>query len=145
MATSTTNPIFTGSSQFSSDFQQVISRAVSMASLPMQQVQNDVNSLQTQSTELGTLNTQFSAIQQALTSLDSALGAGSYTASVGDKTIASATLSGTPYTGTYSIEVDNTGAYATSMSSDGLSTVTDPNASNLSDSTNYKLTVGTSS
>jgi len=143
MATST-SAIFTGSSQFSSDFQQVITRAVSIASLPMQQVQNDLTGLQTQSSELSTLNGKFTALGSALQSLDSALGTGSYSASVSDTSVASAALSGTPYTGTYQIEVGNPGAYATSMSSDGLTTVADPTAAGISDATSYSLAVGTS-
>jgi flagellar hook-associated protein 2 len=142
MPTTSTSGIFTGSSQFSSDFQQVISRAVSFASLPLQQAQNEVNSLQAQSTELGTLNSRFTAMESVLRSLDSAAGTGSYSATVSDKTIASAALTGTPYAGTYTIEVDSTGAYATSLSSDGLPAVTDPDAGSMSDAANYTLTAG---
>jgi flagellar hook-associated protein 2 len=139
---STTNPIFTGSSQFSSDFQQVIQRAVSLASLPMQQVQNNVTDLQNQSSELSTLNSRFSDLESAIQALDSAAGSGSFSASVSNSGIASATVSGTPYAGSYSLEVDNVGSYSTSMSSDGLATVTDPTAGSLSDATRYSLSVG---
>lgn len=138
--------IFTGSSQFSSDFQDVISRAVQFASLPMQQMQNDVTNLQSQSTELSTLGSDFSALQSAVTSLDSALGLGSYAASAtpsaSGATIASVAVSGTPSQGSYTLEVDGTGSYASAMSNDGTS-VADPTQSSISDASTYTLSVGT--
>ena len=138
--------IFTGSSQFSSDFQNVINRAVQFASLPMQQMQNDVTSLQAQSTELNTLGSKFSALQSSVMSLASALGLGSYTASATPSatggTIASVALSGTPSQGTYTLEVDGTGSYPTAMSIAGTS-VSDPTLSSISDASTYTLTVGT--
>lgn len=138
--------IFTGSSQFSTDFQQVIQRAVQYASLPMQQMQNDVASLQSQSTELTTLGGKFSSLQTAISDVESALGTGSYTAnatsSVSGANVASVALSGTPYVGTYTLEVDTTGSYASAMSNDGTS-VTDPTVSSISDATTFTLAVGT--
>lgn len=138
--------IFTGSSQFSSDFANVINRAVQFASLPMQQMQNDVSSLQSQSTELSTLGSKFSALQSAVVSLGSALGLGSYAASAtpsaGGDTIATVALSGTPNPGTYTLEVDGTGSNATALSNAGTS-VTDPTLSSISDASTYTLTVGT--
>ena len=144
---SSTSAIFTGSSQFSSSFQTVIQNAVQLASLPMEQVQNDVSSLQSQSTELSTLNTDFGTLQTAIGNLDSALGLSSYsasaTSSVSGTSVASVALSGTPGVGTYSLEVDGVGSYATAMSS-GAS-VADPTKSSISDATKYTLTVGTTS
>ena len=43
---------FSGSSTYSSSFQQVLTRAVDLASLPMQQVQNDVSDLQSKQSAL---------------------------------------------------------------------------------------------
>lgn len=141
---SSSSAIFTGSSQFSSDFQQVISRAVSFASLPMQQMQSEVTTLQAQSTELNTLSSDFSTLQSSLASLNSALGLSSYAATSSSNTVATASLSGTPSAGTYTVEVDGLGTYASAMSSDGLTTVTDPTVTGLSDATSYTLTIGTS-
>ncbi len=142
---SSSSAIFTGSSQFSSDFQQVISRAVSFASLPMQQMQSEVTTLQAQSTELNTLSGDFSALQSSLTTLNSALGLSSYAASSSSTGVATASLSGTPSAGSYTVEVDSLGTQASAMSSDGLTTVSDPSVTGLSDATTYTLTVGTSS
>src|SRR5690242_18626583 len=98
MASST---IFTGSSQFSADFQNLVDRAVAIASLPKQQKQADLKSLQSQSTELSSLGTAFAGLQSALSGLESALGAGSFGSSVTDGDIAGITLTGTPLPGTF--------------------------------------------
>ena len=137
--------IFTGNSQFASSFQQVISNAVSMAALPMQQMQSEVSTLTSQSSELTTLNSDFAALQSSVSNLGSALGLSSYVASSSVNTVATASLSGTPAPGSYTVEVDTLGTYASAMSSDSLPVVTDPTQSGISNATSYKLTVGTAS
>ncbi len=142
---SATSAIFTGNSQFSGDFQQEISRAVSFASLPMQEMQSEVTTLTSQSTELTTLGSDFSSLQSSISTLDSALGLSSYSASSSVNTVATASLSGSPSAGTYTVEVDSLGAYASAMSSDTVAQsnlVTDPTQSGISDATAYTLTVG---
>ncbi len=142
---SSVSGIFTGNSQFSTSFQQVISRAVSFASLPMQQMQSEVATLQAQSSELNTLNGDFSNLQSSIATLNNALSLGSYTAVSSNTAVATASLSGTPAAGTYTVEVDTMGAHASAMSSDGLTTVTDPSVSGISDATSYTLSVGDNS
>ncbi len=142
---SSASAIFTGNSQFATSFQQSIQRAVSFASLPMQQTQSEVAKLQAQSGELGTLSGDFTSLQSAITDLNGALGLISYDASSSADGVASATLSGTPAAGIYTVEVDQLGSYASAMSSDGLSTVADPALSGLSDATEYTLTIGQAS
>ncbi len=139
MATTTA---FTGNSQFSTDFQSVVARTVAIASLPLTQKQNDVKVLQLQSVEVNSLTTSFSALQSAIDALGSSLGSGSFGASVTDGDVVTANLTGTPLPGTFSVEVIDLGAYATSMSADSLTKVADPSASNLSDAHNFTLTVG---
>jgi flagellar hook-associated protein 2 len=142
--TGSTNALFTGSSQFSSDFQQVIQRAVAFASLPMQQMQNQLGTLQSQQSELGVLNTQFSRVQSAIQAIESAAGAGLFSASVDDNSVASVSLSGTVGVGTISLDVLDPGGYASAMSADQLPAVADPNSGNLTDAASLTLTVGTS-
>jgi flagellar hook-associated protein 2 len=48
--------VFTGISSFSSDFQTVLTRAVSIASLPLKRLQNDESDILTKKTVLGSLN-----------------------------------------------------------------------------------------
>jgi len=139
----TTNAIFTGSSQFSAQLQQVVAQAVSVASLPMQAMQTDVTNLQSQSSELGTLNGDLGSLQTAIATLNSALGQGSFATSSSTPAVASTALTGTPAAGSISVEVDDPGAYASAMSSDGLPTVADPTKSSVSTAATYTLTVGT--
>jgi flagellar hook-associated protein 2 len=150
-STSSTNALFTGSSQFSSSLQAAITRAVSFASLPLEQMQSELTTLQSQQSEAQTLNTDFANVQSAVSAVESAItGTSAFSASVSNtgssasssSPVASVSLTGTPSAGTYSIDVTGTGAYANSMSDDGLTTVADPTSGNISDASNYTLTVG---
>jgi flagellar hook-associated protein 2 len=145
-ATSSSSALFTGSSLFSNDLQQVVQRAVAFASLPMQQMQNDLTSLQSQQSAASTLSTDFTALQSAVTGIESAIsGAAAYTVSVGTTAVASAAIAAGAMPGTYSLNVIGTGRFATSMSSDGLPAVTDPGETSISDAGSYTLSVGTKS
>jgi flagellar hook-associated protein 2 len=140
---SSANAIFTGSSQFSNDFQQVIQRAVAFASLPMHQMQNDVAALQSQASEFNTLKSNFSSLQSAVSGLNTSVGLASFNGSVSTPAVASVSLSGSPTVGSYSLEVISAGSKAGAMSNDGLPTVSEPSKANLSDATVFTLTVGT--
>ena len=145
-STSSTNALFTGSSQFSSDLEGVIQRAVSEALAPLDQMQTDLTRLQSEQTAANTLNTDFAGLQSAVSAVESALtGTSAYQGTVSSSTVASVALSGTPMPGSYSVHVTSMGAYATSTSNDGLPTVSDPNSGNISDATSYTLTVGNNS
>jgi len=145
-STSSTNALFTGSSQFSSDLEGVIQRAVSEALAPLDQMQTDLTRLQSEQTAANTLNTDFAGLQSAVSAVESALtGTSAYQGTVSSSTVASVALSGTPMPGSYSVHVTSMGAYATSTSNDGLTTVSDPNSGNISDATSYTLTVGNNS
>ena len=104
-----------------------------------------MSTLTAQSSELSALNTDFASLQSSIANLGNALGLNSYTTSSSANTVATASLSGTPAAGTYTVEVDALGTYASAMSSDGLPTVTDPTQSGISSATAYRLTVGTES
>ncbi|MEO8597958.1 MAG: flagellar filament capping protein FliD [Candidatus Solibacter sp.] len=111
----TSSTLFTGSSQFAADFQNSITRAVGMASLPITQMKRDVISLQGQSDALGTINTQFTALQTALAGITQAMSGASFQADVSDSSLVSATLGNGAMEGTYSVDVQKVGAYAMSM------------------------------
>src|SRR5579872_1111339 len=137
--------IFTGSSQFSTQFQAIIQQAVQTASQPIQQLQSDITTLQSQSSELNTLGGDFNNLQSSLQTLENALGTSSYSASasssVSGVTVASVALSGTPGLGTYTLAVDSLGSQASALSDSAVS-VTDPTKSNISNATTYTLSVG---
>src|SRR5690242_6201363 len=58
--------VFTGVSQYSTDFQSILSRAVQLASLPAQQLQNQQTDLHTQE---GLLNSLSSAVSDMTSSI----------------------------------------------------------------------------
>jgi flagellar hook-associated protein 2 len=138
---STPAPItFNGSSTYSSAFQQVITRAVSIASLPLQSLQNSVSNLTSQQSELTTIGTDFSALQNAVQALGSAAG-GSATAQVSDTSALTATATAGALPGTYTIQVDDPGSSTATLSEAGLTTVTDPSSENISASSTFTLTL----
>ena len=70
-SSSTSNPtgIFTGTSAYSQDFQNVITRAVAIASLPITLLTNQQTTLTNQSNELSTIDSKFTALQTAIRGL----------------------------------------------------------------------------
>jgi flagellar hook-associated protein 2 len=142
-ATGGASSLFTGTSQFSSDLQNAITREVSLASLPLQQMQNDLTTLQSQSAEVTTLATDFTNLQAAISQVAAAIGPNAYSASVSNSSVASVALSGTPQAGSFSITVGSMGSYSSAMSDDSLPTVSDPTTGDISDATSFTLQVGT--
>src|SRR5260370_25445039 len=72
------NTSFKGASTYSSDFQNVISRAVAIASLPLNLLTTQQTALTNQSKELTALDTKFAALQTAVQKVDTALGGSSF-------------------------------------------------------------------
>ena len=138
---SSSSTIFTGSSRYSSDFQQVIERAVSIASLPLSILKNQESAMNDQSTALTGLQTKFTALQKSLTDLATSGGASSYSATSSDSTVATATVTGSALAGEYTIDVLNPGSYAVTLSKEGLTTVTDPSTGNIASGTSFTLSI----
>lgn len=142
MSTSGTSAAaFTGTSAFSSDLSAVVSRAISFASLPLQQLQNQQTSLQSQQTELTSVTSDFQSLQAALDSINNSAGAAAYSAAVDDPSVATASISAGVLAGSYSLNVINTGSLTNTLSSDSLATVTNPATTNIDSATAYSLTV----
>jgi flagellar hook-associated protein 2 len=131
---------FTGSSTYSADFQNVLNRAVQLASLPMQAMQSTLTDLTNQESTLAGLSANFSALQTALQAVGTAT-QGSATAQASDPSAVSATASSGALNGTYTIQVGSVGSSTTALSDSGLTTVTDPTTGNISSSTTFTLTV----
>ena len=131
---------FTGQSTFSSSFQQVLQRAVSIASLPMQQLQGDVTTLQGQQSALASLGSTFDSLQTALQGIATAT-SGSVSASSSDTSVVTASAQSTTLPGTYSIQVTDDGSSTTTVSNAGATAVTDPSSENISSSSSFTLTV----
>ena len=141
-SSTSSNPtgIFTGTSTYSQDFQNVIDRAVAIASLPINLLTAQQTTLTNQSNELQTLDTKFTALQTAIQGIDSALGGASFETDISDTKVASATLADGATEGVYSIDVTDPGSYATSLSSATWDSTPDPSGN----STTYTLMIGSS-
>jgi flagellar hook-associated protein 2 len=140
-ASSLSTPVtFTGQSTFSSSFQQVLQRAVSIASLPMQQLQSEVTTLQSQQSALASLGSSFDSLQTALQGIATAT-SGSVSASSSDTSVVTASAQSTTLPGTYSIQVTDDGSSTTTVSNAGATAVTDPSSENISSSSSFTLTV----
>ena len=140
MSTSS-SAIFSGTSRFTNDFQQVITRAVEIASLPITQLTNQKTDLSNQSSEITTLQSKFAALQTAITNLSSSTGLNSLSSSISDGGIANLTLSAGAAPASYSLEVQSLGSYSNSLSSSTLTRVSDPTSQNLSSASSFTITV----
>lgn len=143
MSTSS-QPVFTGTSTYAADFQQVITRAVAIASFPLNQLNTTKSTLQNQASALGTLDTQFSALATAIQNLASVGGTGALTPTVSNTSVLSAQASSGVLPGNYKVHVVSTGSPTDALSDDGLPTVTDAASQSISSSSSFTLTVGTS-
>ena len=145
MSTSVTAPItasvptFTGVSNYASSLQAVLTRAVGIASLPLNSLQAGLTTLNSEQTALQGLDASFSSLEESVGSIQSAVASGLLSATVTDPSIASATLGTGATAGTYSIEVDNLGAYSTALSVAGSTPVTDPTTQGITSSTTLNL------
>jgi flagellar hook-associated protein 2 len=122
----------------------VIDRAVSIASLPLNQLQQQRTALSNESSALRSLETKFASLRATVASIESTIGFGSYTTSLSNSSTMSASLSEGVVEGSYSVEVTSLGSTANTMSKDssaGLMVVTDPSTQNISGATEYTLTV----
>ncbi|HUI55979.1 MAG TPA: flagellar filament capping protein FliD [Bryobacteraceae bacterium] len=148
-SSSITSPVtFNGSSTFSTSFQQVLQRAVDIASLPMQAMQNNVNTYQSQESQLSSLQATFGSLQNSLEDI-AADAQGSPTATSSNNAVVTASAASSALTGTYTIEVDDPGASTTALSPAPSTTsnpspttlVTDPTTESIDASTTYTLWV----
>ncbi len=140
-STGSSSGTFTGASDYSQDLQDVISRAVAIAELPVTQLTNQESALQSQSTELSTIDSDLTALQTAIQGVGTAM-SGSYQAEVSNPDLVSASVGAGAVAGTYSIEVDSAGSYASSLSTSAWSgTSSDPGGtySLVIDNTPYSI------
>ncbi len=143
---SSTPIYFNGSSTYSADLNQEIAQAVAIASAPLNELEPNLTSLENQSSELTTLQTDFAAILTALQSLDQAANGGGLAATGSDNTVATANLDSTAAIsgGTYALNVISAGSPTTTVSNSDLPTVADPTSTSISSSSSFTLTVGSS-
>jgi flagellar hook-associated protein 2 len=131
---------FTGVSSYASDLQQVITRSVAIASMPLTLMQNQLQNLSSQQSALSGLDSTFTALQNAIAGIGTALGPSSYSATSSSSAV-SASVSSAALEGSYSVDVTSLGSYSTSISDPSLPAVADPNSSSISTASSYTLTV----
>ena len=131
----TTTGVFTGNSNFSQDFSNVISRATAIASLPIKQLTADKAGLTAQATALTSLDGKFSALQTSLQGIANALSGSSFQADISDPSKAQVTFGAGAMEGNYTVDVVDAGTYATSMTSSNWVAGTGPTRS-------YQLSLG---
>jgi flagellar hook-associated protein 2 len=139
--TTSTPAAFLGNSAFSTDLQAVITRAVNIASLPITQLQNQLNTLTGQQTELQTLGSKFQSVQNALDSIGSASSADSFAATVDDPSVASVSVGSGAQAGNYAVDILSVGSQTNTISPNSLLAVSDPASGNISASSAFTLTV----
>ena len=141
---STTPPNLTpATSQYSSDLQKVLTRAIAIASLPLDQLNNQLTDLQNRSAAVDSINGKFGALLTALQGVSSA--ADSTSAQVSDSTVIAAHSDSTALAGSYAIHVVSAGAPTSALSKSGLPAVQDPSTQSITAAGSLTLTVaGTS-
>src|SRR5580692_7352412 len=92
VATLTAPPTFSGVSKFATSLQQVLTRAVGIASLPLGLDQAQLTTFNTTQTDIQALDTAFTTLQGSVTSLQSAVTSGLLTTSLSGASTVTATL-----------------------------------------------------
>jgi len=136
------NSIFTGTSRFTNDFQQVIDRSVAIASLPIKQLTARGFALTDQATAVASLNAKFTSLQTAITNLGNSTGLSSLTTTLSDSAIARVTLASGAAPASYSLEVTSLGGFTNTLSSGSLTRVSDPSTQNVSNGSSFSVVVG---
>lgn len=136
------DPGFNGVSKFASSLQQVLTREIGIASLPLNSLQAGLTTLNNKQSALQGVDTAFTSLQSAVSALQSTVSSGLLSASVSDNSIASAQLGSSATPGTYSINVQSLGSYSTALSVAGATAVSDPTSQGISSSSPLTLTVG---
>src|SRR5581483_2730916 len=135
------SPVFTGVSSYASTLQQVITRSVRIAALPLQQLQNRLQDLNGESAALQGLDQDFGALQSALDAIHASLGSASYSASSSDPGAVTANAGAGALEASYTLDITDIGPYSNTISDSNLPGVSDPTTSSFSDSTDYTLTI----
>jgi flagellar hook-associated protein 2 len=133
----------TGTSSFATTLQASVTRALEIAALPMQALQQDQSTIGGETSELSTLSGLFNSLQTSLQNISSGTGSSALQATVGDPSVLSASVTGSPLAGTYTVDVLDPGSSASAISN-SATPVTDPTSQDISPSTSFTLTVGTS-
>lgn len=131
---------FTGVSQYSSDMQSILTRAVGIAKLPLTALQNTLTTITEQEADLTTLGISAGAVGSALKALGNLSSGGSLTATSSDTNVVTATATGSAASASYNItNVTSLASTASEVSTAGYS---DTGSASVSASGTIKLVNG---
>ena len=134
-------PVFAGVSKFGSSLQQVLSRAVGIASLPLDSAEAKLNDLNSRQSAIQSLDSTFLSFQQSISNLQTA-STQLLNSSLSNAGVVTANVQAGALTGTYSIQVSDVGAYSTALSAAGTPVISDPSKTGLGASGPLTLSVG---
>jgi len=129
-----------GVSQYSSDLQSVLNRAVQIAQIPAQELQNQDSNVQQKQNMLGVFQTDVSALANSLQSVGTVAAGQALSASSSDPSIVTATNTGSTSPATYVI--NSITAPATAANETSLSSYADSNSTPVSSTGTMELLVG---
>jgi flagellar hook-associated protein 2 len=132
---------FTGASQYSSDFQQILTRAVQIASIPVKQLQNRDADLLQQKTLLGSLRSAVADLASSLSSLGSIAANQAITASTSDPSVLTVTSTAASAPAAYTI--NSVTSIASPASERTITGYADSSSTPVSSTGTVALTVGT--
>ena len=134
---------FTGVSTYSSDFQSILSRAVSIASLPLKQLQNTESDVLQKKSQLAGFGDSVAALATSFTGLTLAVSTSGIGASSSDNTLVTATATGAQSTASYTINsITSLASTASETSTTGFA---DSSATSVSSNGALRLVVGSKS
>ena len=131
---------FVGVSQYSSDMQSILTRAVQIAQLPVTALQNQEASLVSKVASLGSLQGYVNSVADSLTSLSTLASNKGLTATSSDTSIVTATVNGNMTPTTYTIT--NLTSVAAAASETSTASFADGNTTAVSPSGVMRLTLG---
>lgn len=131
---------FTGVSSYSADFASILTRAVSIASLPLKQLQNSESDLLQRKTQLSSFGDSVASLASTFTSLASAVSTNGIQANSSDSTLVTATASGAQSQASYTI--NSVTSLATTASETSTAGFADSSTTSVSSTRSLKLVVG---
>ncbi len=132
--------VFTGISQYSSDFQTILNRAVQLASLPVQQLQNEQSDIVQQQALASGLEGVTSSLASSIGALGALGASGALVATSSNTSVVSATATGSAVNAFYSIS--NVTSLAKTASESSLNSYANGNTTQVSTTGQMQLTVG---
>ena len=140
MASPITPLTLNGISQYASDFQSILNRAVQVASIPVQRLQNTQSNIQAQSQAASNLSSAVAAVATDLGTLGNLGTSKALTANSTDSSIVSALVTGATSNASYAIT--NVTSVASAAAESSLSSYTDATTIPVSTTGSLALTVG---